>query len=157
MNPVPQQCRIRPMAAADLDMVLALAQSLHHAPQWPRWVYEASLDPDVPKRLALVAEATPTGALAGFVVASLIPPEAELETIAVSAEFQRRGVARQLFQALSDELRRAQITSVALEVRASNHPARALYRALGFVQAGLRPHYYADPVEDAILMGFKLT
>jgi ribosomal-protein-alanine N-acetyltransferase len=42
-----------------------------------------------------------------------------------------------------------------IEVGASNHAARALYAALGFTEAGLRPGYYRrgqGPAEDAILM-----
>jgi ribosomal protein S18 acetylase RimI-like enzyme len=42
-------------------------------------------------------------------------------------------------------------------VRASNHPALAFYRALGFVKTSLRPSYYADPIEDAVLMHLPLA
>jgi ribosomal-protein-alanine N-acetyltransferase len=148
------------MTAADLDRVIEIAQNLKQAPHWPRSVYLAALDRlAVPRRIALVAEAMGTGAVAGFAVACLLvgtaPLEAELETIAVAANFQRRGVARQLFQALAGELRSAKATAVILEVRTSNTAAQALYRSLGFVEAGRRPRYYADPVEDAVLMRLR--
>ncbi len=51
------------------------------------------------RRIALVSEIETTGALAGFAIASVTAPEAELESIAVAAEFQRGGVARGLFEA----------------------------------------------------------
>jgi ribosomal-protein-alanine N-acetyltransferase len=54
------------------------------------------------------------------------------------------------------ELKQAQIREVTLEVRASNHPALALYRSLGFVETGRRPRYYVDPVEDAVLLSLEL-
>jgi ribosomal protein S18 acetylase RimI-like enzyme len=92
----------------------------------------------------------------GFAVASLLPPQAELETIAVAAEAQRCGVARQLFAKLAEELRKAQAMELLLEVRASNYPVIAFYRALGFAQTGSRPRYYADPIEDAVLMRLPL-
>ena len=38
----------------------------------------------------------------------------------------------------------------------SNQAARAFYTSLGFVEEGRRPSYYADPVEDAILMRLQL-
>ena len=43
-----------------------------------------------------------------------------------------------------------------LEVRESNEEARIFTGHLGFVEEGRRPGYYADPVEDAILMKLKL-
>ena len=100
---------------------------------------------------------TATGTVIGFTVARLAPPEAELETIAVASRFQRRGVAQQLFRELAFELRLAQVNEVLLEVRMSNLPAQALYRSLGFVEAGWRPRYYTEPVEDAVLMRFMIA
>jgi ribosomal-protein-alanine N-acetyltransferase len=96
------------------------------------------------------------GRIAGFLVASLLPPQAELELIAVALDFQRQGLARQLFAALASELGAALVTEVLLEVRASNHPALGLYRRLRFVETGRRTRYYRDPVEDAVLMRLRL-
>ena len=76
--------------------------------------------------------------------------------IAVAAASQRRGIAGRLFAALQQEFCAAGVTQVVLEVRASNHPALALYRRLGFTQTGRRPRYYAEPVEDALLMSCRI-
>jgi len=92
----------------------------------------------------------------GLIVASYVSPEAELEIVLVAPAARRHGVARQLFTALAAGLKLASVTEVTLEVRASNRPALALYTSLGFRESGLRPRYYADPVEDAILMRSKL-
>jgi ribosomal-protein-alanine N-acetyltransferase len=46
--------------------------------------------------------------------------------------------------------------AIFLEVRASNHQARALYRNAGFLETGLRESYYANPPEDAILCSLGL-
>ncbi len=149
--------RIRRMTPADLDRVIEIAASLSQAPHWPREVYMAALGAELaPRRIALVVEDAASGVVAGFAVAWLTPPEAELETIAVAAGFQRRGLARQLFQALAGALRQERVSVTLLEVRASNTQAQALYRALGFEVAGRRPRYYADPVEDAVLMCLAL-
>ena len=157
MNPAAHSTRIRRMTAADLDRVMAIAQSLNQAPHWQREAYLAALGGKAtPMRIALVAEDEASGTVAGFAVACLMPPEAELETIAVAAGFQRRGLARQLFQALVGALRQERASVTLLEVRASNIQAQALYRALGFEVAGRRPRYYADPVEDAVLMRLVL-
>ena len=145
------------MTPADLDRVMEIAESLKEAPQWPRSAYLAALDPEAaPRRIALVGEEPAACMVAGFAVASLLPPEAELEIIAVAPTAQRRGLARQLFFSLATELRTAEVVGVMLEVRATNQPALELYRRLGFVETGHRPRYYHDPVEDAILMCLRL-
>ena len=56
-------------------------------------------------------------------MASLLPPQAELESIAVATGSQRRGLGRMLFDALLCELRAAGVIEITLEVRASNHAA----------------------------------
>ena len=147
--------RFRRMTPADLDRVMEVAESLKEAPQWPRTAFERALDPVAqPRRIALVAEAV--GAVAGFAVASLLPPEAELETIAVASKAQRQGLARRLFAELAAELVAVRIADVFLEVRASNQPALGLYRGLGFAETGRRVRHYHDPVEDAVLMRLRL-
>jgi len=149
--------QVRRMTPADLDHVIAIEQNLTAAPHWPRSAYQAALDPQAaPPRIALVAEPSDAGVIAGFAVASLIPPQAELESIAIAAEFKRRGLAGQLFSALAAELSAAQVAEVILELRASNNPALALYHRLGFVESGRRTRYYHDPVEDAVLMRLPL-
>jgi ribosomal-protein-alanine N-acetyltransferase len=149
--------RIRSMMAADLDRVVEIAAALDDAPQWPRRVYESVLDSSSPRRIALIAEDLGSGVAVGFAVAGLVPPEAELETIVVAAGFQRRGVARRLFDAMADDLGRSQVREVLLEVRQSNVAAQGFYRSVGFVEEGRRPGYYADPIEDAVLMRLRLN
>ncbi|MGA3068778.1 MAG: GNAT family N-acetyltransferase [Terracidiphilus sp.] len=159
MNPpLDARLRIRRMALADLAPVIELALSLKDAPHWPRSAYLAALDPDAaPPRIALVAEDLETGAVQGVAVASLLPPQAELETIAVAPEVQRRGLACRILIAMADELKKALVTEVLVEVRASNSAALAFYRAQGFAITGRRPRYYADPIEDAVLLDLRLA
>jgi ribosomal-protein-alanine N-acetyltransferase len=143
------------MTPGDLDRVVEIAWSLKDAPHWPLAAYMDALDPNAAlQRIALVA--AETGAIVGFTVASLLAPQSELETIAVAAGGQRRGVGGRLFSGLVEELNLAEIHEVILEVRASNLPAFGFYRALGFSETGRRPRYYADPQEDALLLGLRL-
>jgi ribosomal-protein-alanine N-acetyltransferase len=94
--------------------------------------------------------------IAGFLVAVVVDEEAELETIAVDADGQRQGMGRRLMEALVEELKAAGVRRIFLEARASNGAAEGLYRALGFSETGRRRGYYADPVEDAVLMSVRL-
>ena len=150
--------QVRPMREEDLDEVVLVAASLRQAPYWPRETYKAALNPNAtPRRIALAVEID--GKAVGLAVASLIPPQAELETIAVDTHYQRCGLARGLFAELAGRLRLAGVTEVILEVRASNQPALGLYQRLGFVQTGRRPGYYMnppEPPEDAVLMRLGL-
>jgi [ribosomal protein S18]-alanine N-acetyltransferase len=151
------EIEIRRMTAADLDHVLAISNHLPQAPHWPKsaWLNatNSQFDPEsTPRRIALVATGCQPGSILGFAVASLLPPQAELETIAVAPESQRLGIGWRIFQAVASEVTASGANEVVLEVRASNQPALAFYQALGFVKTGLRPGYYADPIEDAVLM-----
>ena len=153
---------IRRMTTANLDRVLAIARNLPLAPHWPNSAWLNAITPEsTPRRIALVIGASGAGPrpgpILGFAVASLLPPQAELETIAVAPESQQLGLGERIFQALAAELKAAGVSELQLEVRASNHPALAFYRALGFVKTSLRPSYYADPIEDAVLMHLPLA
>ena len=146
---------IRPMTAADLDRVVAIAASVPQAPHWPRLAYLDALNPEsAPRRIALVVYEA--DAIIGFAIASIVAPEAELETIAIAPGIQRRGLGRRLFDELVAQLGQSGVQELLLEVRASNLRAVAFYRCLGMAQSGLRRAYYADPVEDAVLMWLGL-
>lgn len=155
MNFQAKDVQIRRMVEADVPRVMAIASSLPEAPRWPVSAYLDALNPESPaRRIALVAAASEQ--VQGFAVASLLPPQAELETIAVASQNQRQGLSRLLFDALLLELHKEGVAEVALEVRASNRVAMAFYRSAGFGQKGIRRSYYVDPVEDAVLMGLRL-
>ena len=144
--------RVRPARASDLGGLALLAQSLATSPDWPPSAYSRVMDRGEPRRIALVAEDASREEIAGFVIALLLPPEAELETVAVAPGLQRRGIGSRLLGDLLSEMTAQGITLVHLEVRASNRPALALYHRAGFLERARRPRYYADPVEDAVIM-----
>lgn len=155
---MPEAARIRAMNVADVDRVMEIAVSLKDAPHWPVSAYLDALKVEsLPRRISLVAENPENGAVLGFAMALVLDGQAELETIAVALEAQRQGTARQLFGVLLSELSQVIVTEVMLEVRASNRPALGLYQSFGFEISGCRPRYYADPVEDAVLMNLRLA
>ncbi len=140
------------MRADDISPAMRIAAGHLHAPHWPAAVYARALDPESsPPRIALAAE-LPEGKIAGFLITLLIPPQSELETIAVAKQAQRQGIASGLFKELLAILEDRGITEVMLEVRESNNAARAFYTALLFTEVGRRADYYAEPKEDAILL-----
>lgn len=81
----------------------------------------------------------------GFVLARLVLDEAEILTIAVAPQFQRRGVGHALMDAALRYLHNERASMLFLEVDELNMPALGLYRRLGFKQVGKRPGYYETP------------
>jgi ribosomal-protein-alanine N-acetyltransferase len=91
-----------------------------------------------------------------FLLAWLVSEELHVLSVATVPEFRRRGLGRALLAYAIDFARSRGGRIVLLEVRPSNHAARELYAAFGFVTARVRPHYYADNMEDAIEMTLAL-
>ena len=87
----------------------------------------------------------------GYAGLFVLPPDADVQTVAVRPDRQGRGLARRLLQALVEEAEDAGVTHTMLEVRADNEPARALYRRLGFESISVRPRYYPDGTDALIL------
>ena len=83
--------------------------------------------------------------------------EWEIENIAIAGPARRRGLGTRLLGELLDLARAQGAESVFLEVRESNHAARALYEKWSFIESGRRKKYYKDPEEDAILYRLVLT
>ena len=90
--------------------------------------------------------------LAAMLVLWLLVDEAHIATIATHPDFRRQHIADGLLVASLVAARKEGAKKAFLEVRAGNQPALALYQKYGFYQAGIRPKYYKDNNEDAILM-----
>lgn len=86
------------------------------------------------------------GALCGYLLGSVIPPEGEVYRIAVLPKARRRGVGEALLSAFLKE-----VPTCFLEVRESNAPARAFYEKHGFCLIARRCGYYTHPKEDACI------
>ena len=82
--------------------------------------------------------------------------EAQMLNVATLPEYRRRGLAREILAGLYAEARARGAVTMTLEVRESNAAARELYKNEGFYEIGMRPNYYQDPREAAILMEKQL-
>lgn len=78
----------------------------------------------------------------GFAMMRFGDERAHLILLAVEPEHQRRGIGRTLIEWLLESAYVAGIASVHIELRASNVPAYAFYRALGFAETIRVPGYY---------------
>jgi ribosomal protein S18 acetylase RimI-like enzyme len=133
---------LRPGAAADLGRI---GEIQNRSPEAAHWPPERYLSHEIE-----VAEVD--GRVVAFLVSrQTAPGEREILNLAVDAAHRRRGLAT----ALVESLRRHWPDDLFLEVRESNLAARNLYRKLGFEEAGVRPKYYDNPVESAIVMRLR--
>lgn len=141
---------IRPATRADISLMQALAEQTATAAHWGQREYGALFAAEAPPRIALVA--TQDAEMCGFVIARCAPEEWEIENAVVPPLHRRRGIGSELVRQILQAARQAGAGSILLEVRESNRAARQLYEQLGFAEAGRRPGYYRDPVEDALLL-----
>jgi len=98
-----------------------------------------------PTSASFIAQVSEPRALAGFVIGRIAADEAEILSIGVAPEWQRRGVARRMAEGLVRAARRAEVKRVFLEVAVDNAAAIALYEGLGFRRTGRRKGYYQRP------------
>ena len=113
---------------------------------------ERSVASELENKLSLWLVAVEDDAVVGYIGSQTVLDESDMMNVAVHPDHRRRGVAERLVTALAAALKEKGSVSLALEVRASNEPAKALYEKLGFMLAGRRPNYYRNPKEDALIL-----
>lgn len=150
--------RLRPMRWWDVEDLLPIERELFGASAWSAETFWSELAQRA-TRYYLVAEdgagAAGDGAgagLFGYAGLMLSGAQADVQTIAVAASAQGRGVGAVLLQALVDEALRRGAGALLLEVRADNEPAIRLYRRFGFAQLAVRRGYYQPGDVDALVM-----
>jgi ribosomal-protein-alanine N-acetyltransferase len=143
-----QSVTIVPMQANDLDEIVAVERNLYEFP-WTRGNFEDSLAAGYSAWAA-----RESGVLSGYMVTMMVLDEAHLLNFAVHRDWQGRGHGRRLLAHLEALARRGGANAMFLEVRPSNLPAMTLYRATGYVQIGVRRHYYPAHRgrEDALVL-----
>ncbi len=138
------------MQPADMEAVLEVERAAYSS-GWPATAFERELTQNRMARYVVLREA-PGERIVGFGGLWLMVDEAHVVTVAVLPDLRRRGYGRALVHALLHVAIEHGMTMATLEVRVSNQAARALYRAYGFYEVGLRKRYYSDNHEDAVIM-----
>jgi ribosomal-protein-alanine N-acetyltransferase len=155
-DPRQEGFRLRKMGAADLDAVMAI-ETVAHPHHWSADLMRRELGHDW-STILLCEEQGEQGAvrLLGFLIFWLVHDELHILNLATAPAERRRGVGRTLLSEALVRARAHRCTLSTLEVRRSNEPAIALYKAYGFRAVGIRPNYYVDEREDAIVMVLDL-
>lgn len=142
---------IRKMTAADVPQIAALEKCCFSDP-WSEKSIASELENPLSQWLVWEEE----GEVLGYIGSQSVPPEADVMNLAVAPAGRRRKIATALLTALTSLLHKKGIEALFLEVRASNHAACALYQQFDFIQVGVRPRYYVNPIEDALILRKEL-
>lgn len=144
----PLSLRVEPMALGDLDAVHRIEHASFSSP-WPDDAYRSELQTN---RLASYLVVRTADDIVAFGGIWLMVDEAHITTFAVDPAWRRQGIGERLLLALLEVALARRAREATLEVRLSNVAARRLYEKYGFRPVGLRPNYYTDDGEDALIM-----
>ena len=145
------------MTKVDLKGVLAIERFSFPIP-WNEEMFKSELCLDFAHNFTGKLNSNGNGdILVGYICSWLFHGEAHILNIAVHPDYRRMGLGTHLMRFFCDFCLTMKVKTITLDVRSSNHPAIKMYRKMGFRKLGLRPHYYADNGEDALIMGLKLN
>jgi ribosomal-protein-alanine N-acetyltransferase len=148
MNATLPRLRVERMTLADIPAVHEIERASFPVP-WPAYAFRQELETNRLARYLVVRAGGLTVAYGGI---WLMVDEAHVTTFAVLPAWRRRGVGGRLMLALIDLAHEVGARELTLEVRLSNVAARTLYGRFGFRPVGVRPRYYSDNGEDALIM-----
>ena len=147
--------RYRPVVETDLPRLMEIERAGFRHP-WSEQLLRNELRNAWSVTLAAVDGEGPLERMLGYVIFWVVHDEIHVLNVATAPEVRRRGVGRALLDRAAEHGRRKACRLVTLEVRRSNLAALALYGSLGYRQVGVRPRYYAEENEDAIVMTLEL-
>ena len=144
---------IVPMTEADVKQSAEI-ERLSIAQPWSEKAFLSELDNE--KAIMLCAKNADNGEIYGFITASYVLDEVNINNVAVAEKYRKNGIGQALLERLFDIVNDFAVF-IMLEVRESNTSAIKLYEKAGFIQVGLRKNFYSNPCENAVLMTKTIT
>lgn len=144
----PLRMRVEPMTVDDVPDVHRIERASFPVP-WPDYAFRQELQANRLAHYMVVRVLEETVAYGGL---WMMVDEAHVTTFAVLPQWRRHGVGGRLLLEMAHLARDLGARVMTLEVRLSNAPARSLYQQFGFRPVGVRPRYYSDNGEDALIM-----
>lgn len=121
---------------------------------WSQNAFEESLSYD--HALFLVAVSAETEKVVGYVGMYKIFNEGEIMNVAVHPDYRGMGIGTKLMKAIIEKGQEKDIKDIILEARQSNSTAITMYEKIGFKKIGIRKNFYEKPVEDAVVMNYRV-
>lgn len=135
------------MKEEDLDAVMLIEQQSFSVP-WSR----PDMETCITKTSSLYVVAIDGENVVGYCGLWAVVDEGQINHVAVTQQERGKGIGTRLLETLIQEGIKQGLNAYTLEVRISNATAIALYKKMGFQEVGIRKHYYAHPIEDAVIM-----
>jgi ribosomal-protein-alanine N-acetyltransferase len=142
---------ITEMRLEDLEEVMAIERSSFMT-AWSERMFMESLSLSACHNLVARTEVENGQEVVGYIEFLIVVDEVYVRNIAVREDFRMRGVASKLMVAMMKISHHRGVERATLESRKSNTSAVKLYEKFGFVVKGVRPLYYSDTGEDALIM-----
>ena len=143
-------CQLRPMTLNDVAPVAALEAQVfsdeNHEPWSEKVFYE-----DVSTHNHVWWVAHDRGTIIGYAGGAVVADELQIANVAVAADRRREKIAARLLGRVAYDAQMLGATWASLEVEVGNDGAEALYRGLGFEEAGVRPNYYGAGIDARIM------
>lgn len=139
------------LSEEELDLLYEIETASYPNP-WPYDAFRRELKLPFSRILAARNNGPEGPPLLGYCVLWVIRDEAHILNLAVHPDVRRQGVASTVLRSAIDSARAQGARILYLEVRRSNEGAQKLYEGFGFKQVGVRPRYYEDNREDALVM-----
>lgn len=144
------QLQIRRMRAEDVPEVMEIESVSFGRHHWSDDSFHNEMNNQVGRYYSLIHTGMPK--LIGYCGFWLILDEAHITTIAVHPQFRGNALGEVMLVQTLERAMSQSIHWVTLEVRTSNYNAQNLYYKYGFNSVGVRPKYYQDNQEDALIM-----
>jgi ribosomal-protein-alanine N-acetyltransferase len=146
-----QSIEIRNMVMNDIDTVLFIENSVFPAP-WSRDVFLRELQLPISRNLVATIRMNQIYDITGYMTYWVIAGEIQIHKIAVREDIRRAGIASALLDVMIRRSCKESAVSCTLEVGRSNEGAKRLYEKFGFIVTDVRPRYYAESGDDALIM-----
>ncbi|GFN29814.1 ribosomal protein S18-alanine N-acetyltransferase [Paenibacillus xylaniclasticus] len=147
------EVKFRAMRLSDVPAIVKIEQEAFTT-SWSEEAFTNELSHNHFARYTVMEDST---GIIGYGGMWTIIDEAHVTNIAVRYDRRSRGLGERLLRRMMAQAAEYGMHRMTLEVRVSNNRAQRLYERLGFEPAGIRPGYYSDNNEDALIMWVELS
>lgn len=152
MNIVEEELIFRKMTLDDIPAIVQIEQDAFETP-WTEVAFRNELTNNLFAQYMVMEYKEQA---IGYVGMWIIIDEAHITNIAILSPYRGQGLGKKLIYEIQRTAQFLGAQKMTLEVRVSNMRAQSLYRQFGFEDAGIRPGYYSDNNEDALIMWAEL-
>ena len=143
-----QKIVIERMRIDDIENVLKVENDCFTTP----WSKDSFFRELVENDIALYLVAKIENVAVGYIGVWKIQNEGHITNVAVHSSYRGMGIGSRLVSELLYSCEKEGLDALTLEVRQSNVVAQSLYKKFQFAECGIRPGYYQDNKEDAVIM-----